>query len=537
MNQQKIVNLFSPLLEIVRYRNKKNPYLEFKKIRKDEILPSFTKGNVLVLPIRTAPVANLIEGVYSYAMRLRGYKIHGLFCKQFLSKCETIQHSSYNLINCSICNYEQNLFSDTFCVEKHTYAENLSVENINDIDKILSTTNVEKLFSLVYDEIFLGHHIKSAVLRYLMTNEVDFKSNERIIREFAYSTLSSYQSTKNLVQKIKPKFVLSSHGIYSTWGGALEACKSLNIPVIVWGRGYISGNLIVSYNESYAYECINESNSHWENIQLSELNKSKLKNYFYDKQNPNSKMDYINYYQGIDSLNKDFLSYLNIDKNKVVFGLFPNIPWDGTTFAATEGFPDMKIFIQSTIEWFSDNRDNILIIRAHPAERFNTNQETTKDLVLSICKNLPDNIIFINSEDNISSYDIANISDYCLVYASSISLELAYLNKPVIQTGVFNSSNKGFVFEAKNVEEYKILLNKASKKELIMTDDMKQRVEKYAYHWIYKRHIPENTYEHKALTFTKYNFNSSMELAPGKNKVVDWFIDRCEDGKPFIWND
>lgn len=67
-----------------------------------------------------------------------------------------------------------------------------------------------------------------------------------------------------------------------------------------------------------------------------------------------------------------------------------------------------------------------------------------------------------------------------------------------------------------------------------MTDDMKQRVEKYAYHWIYKRHIPENTYEHKAL---KYNFNSSMELAPGKNKVVDWFIDRCEDGKPFIWND
>ena len=68
-----------------------------------------------------------------------------------------------------------------------------------------------------------------------------------------------------------------------------------------------------------------------------------------------------------------------------------------------------------------------------------------------------------------------------------------------------------------------------------MTEEMKKRAEKYAYHWIYKRHIPETTYNHDALTFTSYNLQSPMDLAPGKNKVVDWFIDRCEDGKPFIW--
>lgn len=63
MYKKKIINLFSPILELLRYRNK-NPYIEFRKIRKNEILPSFTKGNVLVLPIRTAPVSNLIEEEY-----------------------------------------------------------------------------------------------------------------------------------------------------------------------------------------------------------------------------------------------------------------------------------------------------------------------------------------------------------------------------------------------------------------------------------------------------------------------------------------
>jgi hypothetical protein len=529
----KISNSFSPILEKIRYYKKSNPYDLFMDLRKNEILPDSRKNNVLILPIRVAPVSNLIEGVYGYAMNLRGYNVHGLFCNQHLNKCETINNGNGSSLHCSLCKFEQDKFSKTFEIIKHTYDELLDLDMITKLQKIALNTPIEDVFTLKYDDMLLGLHIKSAVLRYLMTNNVDMKKNETLIRDFIYSTLSSYESTKKLITNIKPKFVLSSHGIYSTWGGALEACKKLNIPVIVWGRGYVSGNLIVSYNESYAYECINEPNTYWENISLTKKEKEKISNYFIEKQNHNSTVDYINYYNGIKTSNKS----IKFNNGRVKFGLFPNIPWDGTTFASTQGFPDMAVFLEKTIEWFIENQDYDLIIRVHPAERFNKEQETTKDLVNNICKNLPNNIFIIDAEESISSYDIAKVCDYCLIYASSIGLELAFLNKPVIQTGVFNTSNKGFTFEAKDKTEYIELLEKAAKKELVMTEEMKERVEKYAYHWIYKRHIPENTYEHKALTFTKYNLNSSMDLAPGKNKVVDWFIDRCEDGKPFIWEE
>ena len=194
--------------------------------------------------------------------------------------------------------------------------------------------------------------------------------------------------------------------------------------------------------------------------------------------------------------------------------------------------------MKTTLDWFIKHPEHDLIIRAHPAEiadKYNATQETIKDTIDEILPNLPKNIIFIKPDDNLTSYEVADACDAVLLFASTMGLELAYFGKTVIQTGQSMISNKGFVFEAKNKDEYYDLLEKVVSKELSMSKNMKEKVEKYAYHWIFKRHIPETTYAHQGLTFQKYNLKSSMDLAPGKNKVVDWFIDRCEDGKPFVW--
>lgn len=531
---RKITNLIAPILRKYRYRNKPDSFSEFKKLRENETIPTPNKGNVLILPIRVAPVSNLFEGIYGYALRLRGYEVHGMFCAQHLNRCETIQHTGSNYI-CSLCNIEQDKFVETFGILKHKYEDMLDINTRIKLRDNCNKIQLDTIFELIYDNVNLGIHIKSAVLRYTLTSDVDIEKNEKLIREFMYSTITSYEACKKLLNEIKPKFVISSHGVYSTWGGALEACKKSNIPVIVWARGYVEGNILVSYNESYSFECIFEPNSYWDKLELTPKQKEKINNYFKDKQDPKSTVDWINYY----SQNKQATKKISIfsDEKKIKFGLFSNIPWDASTFVSTPFFPNVESFYKSTIEWFIENPDYELIIRVHPAEKINKNQEKTHEVLSKLYNKLPHNIKIIESDSSITSYDVMNECDYCIVYASSIALELAFFNKPVIQTGVFNTSNKGFVFEAKTVDDYKELLDKASKKELIMTDDMKERVERYAYHWIFRRHIPENTYEHKALTFTKFNLKSSMDLAPGKNKVVDWFIDRCEDGKPFIWEE
>ncbi len=535
---RKITNLIASLLKSYRYRNKPDPFKQFQKLRSNEIIPESTKGKVLILPIRVAPVSNLFEGIYGYALKLRGYDVHVLMCNQFLKKCDNMTKKSDLSVNCSLCLYEQKRFVKSFSIVSHSYQSLLDNTVIKKLSKLSQEIKIEDISSLEYDGVLLGHHIKSAVMRHLLSSNINLKKDESLLREYTFSTLTSYESTKLLLQKLNPKFVISSHGVYSTWGGALEACKKLNVEVIVWGRGYVGGNIIVARNQSYLYERAIEPITYWENIELTTKQLEKIENYFLEKRNPLSTVDHVNYYNGLKkSRAKNVYQTLGLEKNRVKFALFPNIPWDGTTFSSSKAFPTMELFFEKTINWFKHHPEYDLIIRAHPAELKTKGLETIRDLIDSLFTKLPQNVYFLEANHEISSYEIEEIADICLMYASTMALEIAFFGKTVIQAGQSNVSNKGFIFEPKSIEDYEKLLNKAAIKELIMTKYMQENVKKYAFHWIYKRHIPETTYEHKSLIFTKYNLKSSMNLAPGKNKVVDWFIDRCEDGKPFIWED
>ena len=534
---KKIMNIISPVLKEYRYRNKPDPFLEFKKLRKNEVLPDEDNGNVLLLPIRMAPISNLFEGIYGYAMKLRGYSVHSLFCNQAINKCENIHGSKLADIQCSLCNYEQKRFSNTFGINYHSYFDIIDKKLIKKIKKISQEISLENIFDFMYDDVFLGIHIKSATMRYLLSSSVDKIKDEYLIREFIFSTIISYETAKKLILKLNPKFVLSSHGVYSTWGGALEACKKLNVHVVIWGRGYVGGNILASHNESYLSERVTEPVSYWENIELTDKQKEKIKNYFLHKRKRDAKIDFVNYYNNIEESTKSIYELLNLRKDSVKFGLFPNIPWDGTSFSYSNAFPDMLIFLKTTINWFVKHPECDLIIRAHPAEMKTGAKESVKDLIDSIFLTLPNNVYYLGSDHTISSYEVEEISEASLLYAGTIALELANFGKPCIQTGSTNSTNKGFIFEPKSINEYENFLEKVSQKELFMTEEMKERAMKFAYHWIYKRHIPENTYERNGLQFKKYNLESSMDLALGKNKFVDFFIDRCEDGKPFIWEE
>lgn len=536
----KITNLISPLLKKYRYRKKADPFAQFKQLRKNEKIPLAEKGNVLILPIRVAPVSNLFEGIYGYALKLAGYRVHGLFCGQTLQKCENQTSIKENMFNCSLCFYEQKRFIDTFGISAHYYSDILNDEKLQSIREYINSKTTQSLLSLVYDDSLLGNQIQMAVIRYLLSSKIDLIKHKKIIHEFAYSTIVSYEATKILINILKPKFVLLSHGVYSTWGGAIEACKKEKIKTIVWGRGYVRGNVLADYNDSYIFECAKEPNEYWENIMLSDIQKKQIKEYFLAKKDFTRTADYVNYYEGkAHDMNTNMYSILQKNE-RVKFALFPNIPWDGTTFSSSQEFGSLDKFLEVTLKWFIEHPECDLIIRAHPAEladRYNLSQERVKDLINHILPVLPSNICYIGPDDDLTSYVVSDLCDINLFFASTMALELAFAGKTVIQTGQSMISNKGFVFEPQDIQAYTNLLVKAAKRELFMTDIMKERVEKYAYHWIYKRHFPENTYTHKALTFTQYNFNSSMELAPGNNKVVDWFIHKCENGLPFIWED
>lgn len=225
---------------------------------------------------------------------MRGYSVHALFCGQVINKCDNQTILKSNPFSCSLCYFEQKRFIDTFNLIPHYYFNILDKWERDRINKFISKKSSSELLELVYDETMLGNQIMMAVIRYLLSSKIDL-----IIKEFAFSSILSYEVTK----KLKPKFVLLSHGVYSTWGGAIEACK---IKVIIWGRGYVKGNIIADFNDSYIFECAKESNDLWEKLNLTNEQKEKIFNYFKDKKNPLKTSDYVSYY---DKESNNILNY------------------------------------------------------------------------------------------------------------------------------------------------------------------------------------------------------------------------------------
>ena len=537
---QKVANLFAPILRLYRYQKMKDPFSLFINLKKKVNFPNNNK-NILLLPIRVSPTSNTFEGILGYALKLRGYSVNALMCGQSLTKCENVNQKNNFALSCALCKLEQKKFSEAFDINNIEYLDLVSKDEYNNILSLSKNTNLEDIFNYRYKNVPIGKYVEGGVSRYLLISNIDLIVNENIIREYFLTALLTAEATIQSLEKYKPKFVIASHGIYSTWGTAVETCITYGYNVIVWGRGYIGkGNIVASHNSSYLFETINESTDYWINDCVSDKIKQGIDAYFINKRNPNSGVDYVSYYADIKQDKISVLQKLNLNQDRKRIGIYPNIPWDGKMFSATEDFPDLNVFVKYIIEWANLNPDVDMIIRSHPAEAFRKGNESIEkfiDIINMECHELPSNVIYIEPTSSISSYELSEVCDAALMYASTLALEFSYARHPVIQVGLSNVSNKGIVFDAFTKEAMFSYLNMAVEGKLKVDEEMYLRVLKYSNYWINKRHIPEVLMNLKNLAFDGYMFNNSLMLDKDNFEVLDWFIDRCEDGKPFIWEE
>ena len=508
-----VFNVISPLLLKVRYRNRKDPFLYFRNIIKDEpcVPVDLDKGVILIAPIRVSPVSNLFEILLSKFFRLNGYDVKLLMCNQSVRCCENFnKFSKFKKLRCALCLKEQRRVSKYFNLETININDLISQSERNEILNIVFQRTFSKRIDYIYNGIDLYDQIESGVMRYTLKSEIGKELH--LIRGYAYTAFLFSKAASNIIKSYNISKVVTSHGMYSTWGAITETCNKYNIPFVVWGRGYIGqGNLLFGLNSSYAKDFVKEDSSVFQDISLTENKITTVLNYFSKKMDNSSKVDFINYYQGMkkdnsqtDDLHKQIASY------KTKFGLFANIPWDGCVYKKTEHFPTIRFFTRKVLDWFVKNPDCLLIIRAHPAEVSSENAketETFEEILRKECEVLPPNVIFVKPDSSITSYEVARFSDAIILYGSTMSLELAIQRKIVIQGGQNNVSFKNIIFDAITENDLYDYLDSVKQKELIVTDEMYNNALKYGYYWLSIRHVVDRTVVLNKLQFVEYLFS------------------------------
>lgn len=208
--------------------------------------------------------------------------------------------------------------------------------------------------------------------------------------------------------------------------------------------------------------------------------------YFFEKLLNNPKEKSFAIQKGLDQLNNrregnDLGSHFLETTDTIDFGddyylMLLNSVWDTAALGLHTTYDSMIDWILDSTEWVLKNTEKSILIRQHPAER-NKHINNT-DLYAEKIKNRFGNnkrIKFIHAKDDINTYDLIENAACVLGFSTTIIVESVMLGKPAIIVSCTYFANFGIVYNANNKKEYYMYLQKSSRGELKITQDMKDR--------------------------------------------------------------
>ena len=502
--------------------------------------------SVIIWSIRGSLFNNVIEALLGHVLQVRGVPVQVIVCDGVLPACEGRSLNGYprNKVSlkvsrnlCKSCRFLSHEIFGGFGLPIVTLEQYITEDTVKSAQKMVCDLTNEKILSLTYMRIALGDIIRSSVVRFFL--RLDFEKNrqaDQLVRDFAASAIILTEVSNRLFEKFQPRSLLTSHGIYVTWGVAVEVAKQRKIPITVYGKGYRRSTLLMAHGGSYWETLSKEPSDSWEFLELTDYRRQRLQRYLDQRWKPGSE-DSMVIYDGAAKMLSNFHS-LGLDPNKPTLGLFPNVPWDADAFFRSMTFRNIVETAVRTVEFFKEHPEWQLVIREHPlAKWFPANlRSTASDVVTQQLTPLPKNVRLISPEDPVSSYDIAKHLSAVVVHASQIGLELACRGMPVIVTGNTAYRGKGFTYDPASEDEYFKLLARFPDLPAL-SSDLRNRAQRYAYHYYFRRLMPFPYFENSGLnSIGKLNLTSLTDLIPEKDPALNTIVAGILKGTPFIFD-
>lgn len=441
-----------------------------------------------------------VESMIAAALTLRGADVHFLLCDGVLPACLGCwtdiyaDHKKFAETgpgkDCDDCFKSAINMLKPLGLTFHRFSDYLSEDEIGLADKISSTLPYDEIRSYTYNDMAIGEHALAGALRFFARGDLQEEEfGEQILRRYFNASLRTTFATQNLIKKQPFNVSLFNHGIYVPHGLIGEVCRKNGVHVINWNPAYRKKCFIFSHHETYHHTMMTESIASWETVNWNERLEADLFNYL--KSRWEGTNDWIWFHEKPKFDLEDIKSRTGIDFTKPCIGLLTSVMWDAVLHYPSNAFSNMLEWVNFTIEYFLNRPEIQLIIRIHPAElRGNIpSRQRIADEIQRRYPNLPNNIIVIPPESDISTYAMMMECDSVIIYNTKTGVELAAMGIPIIVAGEAWIRNKGFAIDVNNPDEYTAILDRLPLNQRLNGDGI-EKAKKYAYHFFFRRMIP-----------------------------------------------
>lgn len=283
------------------------------------------------------------------------------------------------------------------------------------------------------EEMLLGAMVLPSLRWALRRHDLeDDQATRGLLRHYLLSAFRVATAFQDFILQVQPQVVVLFNGTMFPEAVVRWVARQHGIRVVTHEVGFQPFSAFFTEGQATAYPMHIP-----ETFQLTPQQGQRLDAYLSQRFQGEFTMAGIRFWPQMAGLGDDFLRRAACFRQ--IVPVFTNVVNDTSQVHACTVFAHMYDWLEHLVPVFREYADTLFVIRAHPDEkrrgtRKHSRQAVSDWVVKTGVVQLP-NVIFVDSNEPLSSYELIRKSKFVIVYNSSIGLEASLLGVPVLCGG------------------------------------------------------------------------------------------------------
>lgn len=428
----------------------------------------------------------------SWALRLKGIPVAYFACNSGMSKCVlgTDREDPHRAMPCKSCVYQsRTLYTGVSSKVEGQRSQVGWFEYQRDpqLAGTIEKLSVPELMKFEWQDIPLGPLCLPGLRWILRIHHLDDDENTRyLLRGYILSAWNVARKFSDFLDRTQPRAVVVFNGQFFPEATARHVARKRGIRVITHEVGLQPATAYFTEGEATAYPIHIP-----DEFELNDEQNVKMDAYLAKRFQGDFTMAGIKFWADMKGLDESFLQ--KASRFKQIVPVFTNVIFDTSQPHANTVFDDMFQWLDLVLEVIRSHRETLFVIRAHPDELRvrKSSRETVEGWVTSREAQKEPNVVFVNPNETLSSYELIQKSKFVMIYNSTIGLEASIMGAAVLCAGKARFTQYPTVFFPQSIEAYQRELEEFLGEEKIeVPADFKRNARRFLYYQLFRTSLP-----------------------------------------------
>jgi len=487
-------------------------------------LPDLRHERIVIPAISGGELHFAMLGMLAKALEARGADVTVLLCDAILPACAHRKIDHYESACTRWCHRNAGPFATAMRLSHRWYSEFITAEEIETCMRLAANLAPDEIAMLRDHELAVGHLVMQSTTSYFKVGAIDFTDAAVLAqaRKFAASAMIMQTVARRAFDALAPDKVFMDNGVQIDWGVFRAVAGDMQLPVDVVQTAPRPNTLQFEFDRPGKSGIVRMPLwDQWKSEPLRVDQDRALDDYLASRE----RVPYLfknetwSHRVTDPAVARRLLGLAPTSAGKT-FVMFTNVGYDEGVTKGSPAYMTGAQWIADTVAFFAAHPQHTLIIKAHPGERHLGARDPIDAILESVAAETPANVHIIAADSPITAPCAAKLADIALLYTSTVTVEVAAMNMPIILVGDGLHSRRGFAHEPATPSAYRTLLADVCDHgaPLAPPSEVGRR---YAYAYFFRSAIPIALFDRLDHELSAIRIASSAELAPGHHADLD----------------